>query len=37
VLAIAIAAVAIIGGAAAYIASRPAAKRQVWPEQRIAA
>jgi Cu(I)/Ag(I) efflux system membrane protein CusA/SilA len=36
-LALAVAVVAIAGGFVAYIASRPAAKRQVWPEQRMAA
>ena len=36
VLAIVVAAVAIVGGAAAYVTSRPAAKRLVWPE-RVAA
>jgi Cu(I)/Ag(I) efflux system membrane protein CusA/SilA len=37
-LAVLVAVVAIVGGLAAYVVSRPAAKRQVWPEpQRIAA
>ncbi|HET7753612.1 MAG TPA: efflux RND transporter permease subunit [Anaeromyxobacteraceae bacterium] len=37
-LAFAVALVAVVGGLVAYVAARPAAKRQVWPEQsRLAA